>query len=83
MNTRLQAANPPSQPALSTETFEEVMEISKVSHGKQDLQCCICRLETQLSQLLNDKPALQGQCDALTARVLFFEVSQNGSIVHS
>ncbi len=38
MNTCSQAANPPSQPALSTETFEELNEISQVPQEKQDLQ---------------------------------------------
>ncbi len=34
MNTRSQAANLPSQPLMSTETFEELMEISQVPHEK-------------------------------------------------
>ncbi len=75
MNTRSQAANPPSQPALSTETFEELMEISQAPHEKQDLHCRVFRLETHLSQLLHDNLALQGQRDALTARVKFLEDS--------
>ncbi len=75
MNTRSQAARPPSQPALSTETFEELMEISQVLHENQDLHCRVSLLETQLSQLLNDNVALQGQCETLTARVKFLEDS--------
>ncbi len=65
MNTRSQAARPPSQPALSTETFEELMEISQVHHENQDLHCRISLLETQLLQLLNDNLALEGQCETL------------------
>ncbi len=75
MNTRSQAARPPSQPALSTETFEELMKISQVPHENQDLHCRVSLLETQLSQLLNDNLALQGQCETLTARVKFLEDS--------
>ncbi len=69
MNTRSQSANPPSQTPLSTEIFEELMEISQVPHEKEDLYSRGSRLEPQLSQLFNDNLALQGQCDALTARV--------------
>ncbi len=83
MNTRSQAAHPPSQSALSTETFEELLEISHVSHENQDLHCCVSRLKTQLSQLLNDNLALQGQCDALTARVKFLEDSMENSAASS
>ncbi len=75
MNTRSQAARPPSQPALSTETFEELMEISQVPHENQDLHCRVSLLETQLLQLLNDNLALQGQCETLTSRVKFLEDS--------
>ncbi len=75
MNTRSQAAHLPSQPALSTETFEELMEISQVPHEKQVLHFRVSRLGTQLSQQVNDNLALQGQCDALTARVQFLEDS--------
>ncbi len=75
MNTRSQSANPPSQPLLSPETFEELMEISQVPHEKEDLHSRVSRLEVQLSQLLNDNLALQGQRDALTARVKFLEDS--------
>ncbi len=79
-NTRSQAAYPPSQPALSTETFEELMEILQVPHENQDLHCRVSRLETQLSQLFNDNVAVQGQCDALTACVKFLEDSMaNGA----
>ncbi len=60
------------------------MEISHVPHENQDLHCRVSRLETQLSQLLNDNLALQGQCDALTARVKFLveslEISAASSI---
>ncbi len=73
MNTRSQAASPPSQPPLSTETFEELMEISQLPHENQDLHCRVSLLETQLSQLLNDNLALQGQCETLTARFKFLE----------
>ncbi len=69
MNTRSQSANPTSQPPLSTETFEECVEISHVPHEKEDLHSRVSRLEVHLSQLLNDNLALQGQCDALTACV--------------
>ncbi len=79
MNTRSQAARPPSQPALSTETFEELMEISQVPHENQDLHCRVSLLETQLSQLFNDNLALQGQCNALTARVKFLEDAMENS----
>ncbi len=58
------------------ETFEELVEISQVPQDKADLNSCVLRLETQLSQLLNDNLALQGQCDALTARVKFLEDSK-------
>ncbi len=75
MNTRSQATHPLSQPALSTETFEELVEISPVPHAKQDLHCRVSRLRTQLSQHVDDNWALQGQCDALTARVRFPEDS--------
>ncbi len=51
------------------------MEISHVPHEKEDRNSRVSRLETQLSQLLNAKLALQGQCDALTARVKFLEDS--------
>ncbi len=51
------------------------MEISHASHGKEDLNSRVSRLETQLSQLLNDNLILQGQCDALTARVQLLEDS--------
>ncbi len=71
MNTRSQSANPPSQPLLSPETFEEL--ISQVPHEKEDLHSRVSRLEAQLSQLLNDNLALQGQCETLTARVKFLE----------
>ncbi len=71
MNTHSQAAHPPSQTALSTETFEDLVEISQVPHENQDLHCHVSRLETQLSQLFNDNLDLQGQCDALIARVKF------------
>ncbi len=69
MNTCSKTANPPSTPALSRETFEELMEISQVPHEKENHQSRVSRLETQLSQLLNDNLALLGQCDALPARV--------------
>ncbi len=49
MTTSSQAAHPPSQPALSTETFEELMEISQVPYEKQDLPCRVSRLVTQIS----------------------------------
>ncbi len=83
MNTRSKAANPPSQPDLSTETFEEFIESSKVPHGKQNLHCCTCRHEIQLSQLLNDYLAIQGQCDALTSRDKFLEGSMANSAASS
>ncbi len=60
MNARSQTANLPSQPPLSTETFEELMKISQASHEKEDLHSRVSRLETQLSQLLNDNLTLQG-----------------------
>ncbi len=47
MNTRSQAARPPSQLAVSTETFEQLMEISQVPHENQDLHCRVSVLETQ------------------------------------
>ncbi len=49
------------------------MEVSQVPHKKEDLYSRGSRLEHQLSQLFNDNLALQGQCDALTARVKFPE----------
>ncbi len=56
------------------------MEILQVPHENQDLHCRVSRLETQLSQLLNDNLALQGQCDALTVGVMFLEDSMaNGA----
>ncbi len=48
MNTRSQAAHPPSQPVLFTETFEELMEISQVPHENQDLHWRVSLLENQL-----------------------------------
>ncbi len=69
MNTRSQSANPLSQSPLSTETCEELMEISQVPHEKEGPHSRVSRLETKLSQLFNDNLAIQGQCDALTARV--------------
>ncbi len=51
------------------------MEISQVPHENQDLHCRVSLLETQLSQLLNDNLTLQGQCEALMARVKFIEDS--------
>ncbi len=51
------------------------MEILQVPHENQDLHCRVSLLETQLSQLLNDNLALQGQCEALTDRVKFLEDS--------
>ncbi len=58
------------------ETFEELVEISQVPQDKLDLNSCVSRLETQLSQSLNDNLALQGQCDALTTRFKFLEGSK-------
>ncbi len=83
MSTRSQAARPPSQPALSTGTFEELMEISQVPHENQDTHCRVSLLEIQLSQLLNDNLALQEQCDALTARVKFLEDSMENNAASS
>ncbi len=60
MNTRSQAARPPSQPALPTETFEELMEISLVPHENQDLHCRVSLLESQFSQLFNENVAFRG-----------------------
>ncbi len=81
MNTRSLSANPPSQPLLSLETFEELMEISQVPHEKEDLRSRVSRFEAQLLQLLNDNLALQGQCDALTASVKFLEDSMTGVVL--
>ncbi len=69
MNTCSKTANPPSTPALSRETFEELMEISQVPHEKENLQSRVSRLETQLSQLMTDNSALPWKCDVLAARV--------------
>ncbi len=56
------------------------MEISQAPHEKQYLHCRVSWLETQLSQLLNDNLAVQGQCDALSAGVKFLEDSMaNGA----
>ncbi len=49
------------------ETFEELVEISQIPHES--------RLETQLSYLLNNNVALQGQCNALTDCFKFLEYS--------
>ncbi len=60
-------------------TFEELMEISQVPQDKADLNSHVSRLETQLSYLLNNNVALQGQCNALTACVKFLEDSKANS----
>ncbi len=59
------------------------MEFSQAPHENQDLPCRVSRLKTQLSQLLNDNLALQGQCDALTARVKFLDDSITNSAASS
>ncbi len=60
-------------------TFEEFMEISQVPQDKADLNSRVSRLETQLLLLLNDNLGLQGQCNALTACVMFLEDSKANS----
>ncbi len=52
---------------------------SQVPHEKENLQSRVSRLETQLSQLLNDNLALQGQCGALTARVKCLDSMANSA----
>ncbi len=66
------------QPARSPDRKAHI-PLSQVPQEKEDLHSRGSWLETQLLQLLNDTLTLQGQCDALTARVKFLEDSMANS----
>ncbi len=64
---------------LKISTFVLIKVLLTYLKDKADLNSCVSRLETQLSQLLNDNLALQGQCNALTACIKFLEDSKANS----
>ncbi len=57
------------------------MEISQVPHENQDLHCRVSLLETQLSQLLNDNLALQGQCETGGGTIKKVEKLEAGKVI--